>query len=133
MTLHATTTGWTPVNATHSPDARALGAMLASERWYETAAAAIVTTIYQHDGNAVHTAKALNVSWRSLRDWSRTYPELQRALEDARARSRRRKQARPLVEKVRPGEHANCPYCGAVTRILARHLQSCKAAPRNRQ
>jgi len=68
-----------------SAESRAFGAMLASERWYETAAGVIVKAFYKSKGNATHAAKALNISWRSLRDWCQEYPELQRALDSARA------------------------------------------------
>jgi DNA-binding NtrC family response regulator len=67
-----------------SAESKALGAMLASERWYATAVAHILQAVYATRGNATHTANELGVSWRSLRDWCANYPELQRALEHAR-------------------------------------------------
>ena len=71
-----------------SAESKALGAMLGSERWYPVAAEHIVKAFYATDGNAVQTARALGVSWRSLRDWCALYPELQRSLDAARAGKR---------------------------------------------
>lgn len=86
----------------YSTFSRALGAMLACERWYHDAAAEILRAIYKANGNAVHAATELGVAWRTLRNWCETYPELQRALTDARMRYVQRKTAEKARDKRRP-------------------------------
>lgn len=71
-------------NGSQSADSRALGAMLGSPRWYDTAAEEIVSAFYQAGGNAKRAATSLGVPWRTLRSWCQAYPELQRSLDAAR-------------------------------------------------
>ena len=65
-------------------DAKALGAMLESERWRQAALAEIVRVLRLTRGNATRAAELLEVSPRTMRAWLQAHDDLRAALEKIR-------------------------------------------------